>query len=51
MEIGEDKLNFLDVGHELENIFVNYFAKEIKKNFPKIKIKKFFSKKTKLLFN
>lgn len=51
IEIKENKLNFLDVGHELENFFVNYFANEIKKNFPQIKIKKFFSKQTKFLVN
>lgn len=51
MEINENKLNFLDVGHELENFFVDFFVQEIKRNFPQIKIKKFFSKQTKFLID
>lgn len=47
IEINEDKLNFLDVGHELENFFVDFFANTIKNNFPQIKIKKIFSKQVK----
>lgn len=51
MEINQYKLNFLDVGHELENFFVNHLANEIKNNYPQIKIKKVFSKQTKFLIN
>ena len=51
VEINENKLNFLDVGHELENFFVDFIAQEITNNFPQIKVKKFFSKQTKFLFN
>ena len=51
IEINEKKLNFLDVGHELENFFVDFIAQEIANNFPQIKIKKIFSKQTKFLVN
>ena len=51
IEINENKLNFLDVGHELENFFVDFIAQEIANNFPQIKIKKIFSKQIKFLVN
>ena len=51
IEINENKFNFLDVGHELENFFVDFIAQEIENNFPKIRIIKIFSKQTKFLIN